>query len=171
VPPTGGLPAGTLAASPEAFATTWNHHVDGTQVPALSEGPTPPPNFTQESVGGVAAYVANLGGNVWLVALAQAPGAAIAQAVLVWEPNGDSAQQPTQNALYRDAFQAPMKTVNSSITALQRLKVTAQLGLTRRRPPYPHTTQKTAAQPPTSTTSSMSIQPNRPSRAQRRSSA
>ena len=53
-------------------------------MPALSEGPTPPPNFTQESVGGVAGYVADLGGNVWLVALAQAPGAAIAQELLVW---------------------------------------------------------------------------------------
>jgi hypothetical protein len=147
-PPTGGLPAGTLADSPEAFATAWNHSVEGTQVPALSEGPTPPPNFTQESVGDVAAYVADLGGNVWLVALAQAPGAAIAQALLVWEPNGDSAQQPAQNALYRDAFQALMKTVNSSISPLQRLKVTAQLGLTRRHPPYPDTTQKTAVQPP-----------------------
>jgi hypothetical protein len=147
-PPAGGLPAGTLAASPEAFATAWNHSVEGTQVPALSEGPTPPPNFTEESVGGVAAYVANLGGNVWLVALAQAPGAAIAQALLVWEPHVDSSQQPAQNALYRDAFQALMKTVNSSISALQRLKVTAQLGLTRRHPPYPDTTQKAAVQPP-----------------------
>jgi hypothetical protein len=117
-------------------------------VPALSEGPTPPPNFTQESLGGVAAYLANLGGNVWLVALAQSPGAAIAQALLIWEPNVDSAQQPPQNARYRDAFQALMKTVNSSITALQRLKVTAQLGLTRRHPPYPDSTQKAAVQPP-----------------------
>jgi hypothetical protein len=99
-------------------------------------------------VGGVAAYLANLGGNVWLAALAHAPGAAIAQALLVWEPNGDSAQEPAQNALYRDAFQALMKTVNSSITAVQRLKVTAQLGLTRRNPPYPDTTQKSAEQPP-----------------------
>jgi hypothetical protein len=96
----------------------------------------------------VAAYRANLGGNVWLVALAQTPGAAIAQALLIWEPNADSAQQPAQNALYRDAFQALMKTVNSSITAPQRLKVTAQLGLTRRHPPYPETTEKSAAQPP-----------------------
>jgi hypothetical protein len=99
-------------------------------------------------VGGVAAYMANLGGNVWLVALAQAPGAAIAQALLVWEPNVDSADQPAQNALYRDAFQALMNTVNSSITASQRLKVTAQLGLTRRHPPYPDTTQKSATQAP-----------------------
>jgi hypothetical protein len=99
-------------------------------------------------VGGVAAYVASLGGNVWLVALAQSPGAAIAQALLVWEPHVDNAQQPTQNALYRDAFQALMKTVNDSITALQRLKVTTQLGLTRRHPPYPDTTQKSAVQPP-----------------------
>ncbi len=92
--------------------------------------------------------MANLGSNVWLVALAQAPGAAIAQALLVWEPNVDSAQQPAQNALYGDAFQALMKTVNSSITVLQRLKVTAQLGLTRRHPPYPDITQKVAVQPP-----------------------
>jgi hypothetical protein len=96
----------------------------------------------------VAAYRANLGGNVWLVALAQAPGAAIAQALLVWEPNVDTAQEPAQNALYRDAFQALMKTVNSSITALQRLKVTAQLALTRRNPPYPDTTQRSSVQPP-----------------------
>jgi hypothetical protein len=41
-----------------------------------------------------------------------------------------------------------MKTVNASITAAQRLKVTAQLGLTRRNPPYPDTTQKSATQPP-----------------------
>ncbi len=117
-------------------------------MPALSEGPTPPPNWTQESVGGVAAYRANLGGNIWLVALAPAPGAAIAQALLVWEPNVDEAQQPTQNALYRDAFQALMKTVNSSISALQRLQVTAHLGLTRRHPPYADTTQKSAEQSP-----------------------
>jgi hypothetical protein len=142
------LPAGSLAATPQAFATAWNQSVQGTEVPVLSQGPAPPPNFTQESVGGVAAYLANLGGNVWLVALAQVPGAAIAQALLVWEPNVDSTQQPAQNALYRDAFQALMKTVNNSITALQRLKVTAQLGLTRRHPPYPDTTQKSATQPP-----------------------
>jgi hypothetical protein len=144
----GVLPGGTLAASPEAFATAWNQSVEGTEVPALSEGPTPPPNFTQEPVGGVAAYRANLGGNVWLVALAQTPGAAIAQALLVWEPNVDSAQEAAQNALYRDSFQVLMKTVNSSITALQRLKVTAQLGLTPRHPPYSDTTQKSAAQSP-----------------------
>jgi hypothetical protein len=96
----------------------------------------------------VAAYRANLGGNIWLVALAQTPGAAIAQALLVWEPSVDSAQQPAQNALYRNAFQALMKTVNSSITGPQRLKVTAQLGLTRRHPPYPDTTEKSATQPP-----------------------
>jgi hypothetical protein len=96
----------------------------------------------------VAAYVANLGGNVWLVALAPAPGGPIAQALLVWEPKVDSAQEPAQNALYRDAFQALMKTVNGSITAVQRLKVTAQLGLNRRHPPYPDTTQKSAVQPP-----------------------
>jgi hypothetical protein len=71
------LPPGTLAESPQAFATAWNHSVQGTQVPALSAGPTPPPNFTQESVGGVAAYLANLGGNVWLAALAHTPGAAM----------------------------------------------------------------------------------------------
>jgi hypothetical protein len=99
-------------------------------------------------VGGVAAYIANLGGNVWLAALGQAPGAAIAQALLVWEPNVDGAQQSGQNALYRDAFQALMQTVNSSVTALQRVKVTAQLGLTRRHPPYSDTTQKSAVQPP-----------------------
>jgi hypothetical protein len=142
------LPPGSLAASPQAFATAWNQNVQGTDVPALSAGPEPPPNFTQESVGGVSACLANLGGNVWLAALAQSPGAEIAQALLVWEPSVDSAQQPAQNALYRDAFQALMKTVNSSITALQRLKVTAQLGLTRRHPPYPDTTQKSAVQPP-----------------------
>jgi hypothetical protein len=96
----------------------------------------------------VAAYVANLGGNVWLAALAQAPGAPIAQALLIWEPNVDSAQEPAQNALYRDAFQALMKTVNSSITAAQRLKVTTQLRLNRRNPPYPNGTERTAVQPP-----------------------
>jgi hypothetical protein len=117
-------------------------------VPALSGGPSPPPNFTEESVGGIAVYLANLGGNVWLAALAQTPGAAIAQALLIWEPNVDSAELPAQNALYRDAFQALMKTVNNSITALQRLKVTAQLGLTRRHPPYPDTAQESAVQPP-----------------------
>jgi hypothetical protein len=147
-PATGVLPAGTLAASPAAFATAWNHSVEGTDVPPLSQGPTPPPNWTQEPVGGVAAYRANLGDNVWLVALAQSPGAAIAQALLIWEPNVDSAHQPAQNALYRDAFQALTKTVNSSITAAQRLKVTAQLGLTRRHPPFPDTTQRSAVQPP-----------------------
>ncbi len=147
-PPTGGLPAGTVAASPEAFATAWNHSVQGTQLATLSAGPTPPPNFTQQSIGGIAAYVANLGGNVWLAALAQSPGAAIAQALLVWEPNVDSAQEEAQNALYRDAFQALMETVNSSITTAQKLKVTAQLDLTRRQPPYPDTTQKTAMQAP-----------------------
>jgi hypothetical protein len=147
-PPGGGLPPGTLAASPPAFAAAWNQSVQGTEVPALSAGPSPPPNFTQESVAGVAAYVANLGGNVWLVALAQTPGAAIAQALLIWEPNVDSAELPAQNALYRDAFQALMKTVNNSITALQRLKVTGQLGLTRRQPPYPDSTQKSALQAP-----------------------
>jgi hypothetical protein len=142
------LPPGTLAESPQAFATAWNHSVQGTDVPTLSAGPSPPPNFTQESVAGVAAYVANLGSNVWLAALAQAPGSAVAQALLVWEPNVNSAELPAQNALYRDAFQALMKTVNNSITALQRLKVTAQLGLTRRHPPYPDTTQKSAVQSP-----------------------
>jgi hypothetical protein len=96
----------------------------------------------------VAAYRANLGGNVWLVALTQTPGAPVAQALLIWLPNADSAQQPAQNTLYRDAFQALMKTVNSSITALQRLKVTARLGLTRNQPPYPDTTEKSATQPP-----------------------
>jgi hypothetical protein len=96
----------------------------------------------------VAAYLANLGGNVWLAALAQSPGAAVIQALLIWEPNVDSAEQATQNALYRDAFQALTKTVNSSITVLQRLKVTAQLGLTRRRPPFPNSTDKSSAQPP-----------------------
>jgi hypothetical protein len=96
----------------------------------------------------VAAYLANLGGNGWLVALAQTPGAPIAQALLIWEPNVDSAQEPAQNALYRDAFQALMQTVNSSITGLQRLKVTAQLGLTRRNPPYPDSTAKSAVQAP-----------------------
>jgi hypothetical protein len=99
-------------------------------------------------VGGVAAYIANLGGNVWLAALAPTPGGAVAQALLVWEPNYDSAEESAQNALYRDAFQALMKTVNDSITALQRLEVTAQLGLTRRNPPYPDTTRKSAVQPP-----------------------
>jgi hypothetical protein len=117
-------------------------------VPALSAGPTPPPNFTQESVAGVAAYVANLGGNIWLVVLAQTPGAPVARALLVWEPNVDSGQQSSQNALYRDVLQALMKTVNSSITTLQRLKVTAQLGLTRRHTPYPDLTQKSAVQHP-----------------------
>jgi hypothetical protein len=137
-----------LAASPQAFATAWNDNVQGTEVPALSSGPTPPPNFTEESVAGVAAYLANLGGNVWLVGLAQTPGAPIAQALLIWEPNVDSAQEPAQNALYRDAFQTLMKTVNSSITAAQRLKVTVKLGLNRRNPPYPDTTERSAVQPP-----------------------
>jgi hypothetical protein len=41
-----------------------------------------------------------------------------------------------------------MKTVNSSIKASQRLKITAQLGLTRRQPPFPDTTQKSATQAP-----------------------
>jgi hypothetical protein len=147
-PSTGVLPPGTLAPSPAASGSAWNQSVEGTQVPPLSEGPTPPQNWTEESVGGVAAYRANLGGNVWLVALAGTPGAPIAQTLLVWEPNVSSDQLPAQNALYRDAFQALMKTVNNSISAAQRLKVTAQLGLTRRHPPYPDTTQKSATQHP-----------------------
>jgi hypothetical protein len=53
-----------------------------------------------------------------------------------------------RNAADKRAFQALMKTVNSSITAPQRLKVTAQLGLTRRHPPFPETTERSATQPP-----------------------
>jgi hypothetical protein len=117
-------------------------------VPALSEGPTPPQNWTEQSVAGIAAYSANLGGNIWLVALAQSPGDPVAQALLVWEPKVNSSDLPAQNALYRDAFQALMKSVNNSITAPQRLKVTVKLGLTRQHPPYPDTTQKSATQPP-----------------------
>jgi hypothetical protein len=144
----GVLPAGTLAASPGAFATAWNKSVSGTDVPALSEGPAPPPNWTEQSVAGIAAYRAELGGGVWLVALAQAPGAAVAQALLVWEPNVDPASQSAQNTLYRDAFQALMETVDTSITAAERLSVTLELGLTRNNPPYPDSTQKSATQPP-----------------------
>jgi hypothetical protein len=142
------LPPGTLASSPAAFASAWNQSVAGTQVPPLSEGPTPPKNWTEESVDGVAAYRANLGGNIWLVALSDAVGAPVAQALLVWEPNVPTDQESAQNALYRDAFQALMKTVNSSVTAGQQLKTTVQLGLTRRNPPYPDTTQRSATQPP-----------------------
>jgi hypothetical protein len=127
-----------------AFASAWNRNVTGTDVPALSEGPTPPPNWTQEPIAGVTAYRANLGGNIWLVALAAGPADPIAQALLVWEPNVDSAQVAAQNKLYRDAFQALTKTVNESATEAQRLKLNLQLGLTSRNPPYPDDTQKTA---------------------------
>jgi hypothetical protein len=147
-PTTPVLPGGTLAASPSAFATSWNASVEGTQVPPLSEGGTPPTNWTEESVAGVAAYRANLGGNVWLVALAQTPGSPIAQALLIWEPLETSADQPAQNTLYLDAFQALMKTVNNSITATQQKRVTQRLGLTSQQPPFPETTQESATQPP-----------------------
>jgi hypothetical protein len=142
------LPPGALASSPEAFASAWNRSVEGTEVPRLSEGPTPPKNWTEESIEGVAVYRANLGANIWLVALSVAVGAPVAQALLVWEPNVPTDQESAQNALYRDAFQALMKTVNESVTAGQRLKTTAQLGLTRRNPPYPDAAQRSATQPP-----------------------
>jgi hypothetical protein len=85
---------------------------------------------------------------VWLVALAQTPGASVAQALLVWEPNVDPAQQAAQNTLFRDAFQALMETVNPSITTGQRASVTLELGMTRNNPPYPDSTQKSATEPP-----------------------
>ena len=114
----------------------------------MSEGPTPPANWTQESIAGVTAYRANLGGNVWLVALTAAPGDPVAQALLVWGSKFDSAQQDAQNMLYRDAFDALTKTVNPSMSNSQRLKLIADLGLTRNHPPYPDSTQESAVQPP-----------------------
>jgi hypothetical protein len=117
--------------------------VSGTNVPKLEAG-----NWTEQDVAGAAGYRANLGGNVWLAALAQGPTGAVSQALLVWEPITSGENQSAQSTLYHDAFQALMKTVNPSISGAQRAKVTGQLGLTRQRPPFPDTTENSAEQPP-----------------------
>jgi hypothetical protein len=139
-PPVGGQ----LADSPAAFATAWNMAAANTDVPAISEGPNPPANWTRDTIGDDTASILQVGANIWLVAISADPTAPVHEALLVWGPNLDSSSVTTQNQLYRDAFQVLMKTVNDGLTGPEAIAVPKQLGLSKSEPPFPAGTQNTA---------------------------
>jgi hypothetical protein len=119
---------GGLAGSREELQTTWNSVAKGSDVASISA-------WAPLDLPGEDASVADLGGNIRLVALTDGESGPVTRVVLVWLPLEDPEQQSEQNAAYRDAFAVLMKTVDDGVTSAQQANVADQLGLSADLPP------------------------------------
>ena len=124
----GPLRPGTVAASLDDFQASWNSAAESTAVePITSWTPLDVPDHT--------ASVADLGANLRLVALTDGSSGPVTLAVLVWLPLDDPADQPQQNALYRDAFAVLVRSVYPDATTEEQSTLAGELGLSAALPP------------------------------------
>jgi hypothetical protein len=135
------LPAGTVASSPKAFQTAWDAAAPAANVPTIT-------SWDQMPLDGDVANIANLGGNVRVALASKTADGPVAAAILAWLPPPSSADQATQDALYRDAFSVLMKTVNPSVTASQQTAVATHLGLSPSKAPFAAGATADATLPP-----------------------
>ena len=115
--------------------------MSGTDVPPIAE-------WSQTSLAGDAASIANLGGNIRVVLLSSSTDGPVAEVVLAWLPLTGSDDQATQNQAYRDAFNVVMKTVNDAVTSPQQATVASDLGLDPDHPPFVEGTTNESTLPP-----------------------
>ena len=122
------LRPGTVAASLDDLQASWNSAAESTAVaPITSWTPLDVPDHT--------ASVADLGANLRLVALTDGSSGPVTLAVLVWLPLDDPADQPQQNALYRDAFAVLVRSVYPDATTEEQSTLAGELGLSAALPP------------------------------------
>ena len=111
-----------MAASLDDFQASWNSAAENTAVAPIT-------SWTPLDVSDRTASVADLGANLRLVALTDGSSGPVTLAVLVWLPLDDPADQPQQNALYRDAFAVLVRSVYPDATTEEQSTLAAELGL------------------------------------------
>jgi hypothetical protein len=126
------LPGGEIAESLEAFEASWNAAAEDSDgdVESIS-------SWTEQPFLGHVGSVADLGGNLRLVVIADRDDGPVAMAVLAWMPLSTSSGQVVQNRAYRDALDVLMTTVDDEVTTAEQDQVADDLGLTPRKPPFP----------------------------------
>jgi hypothetical protein len=103
-------------------------------------------SWTDDSIAGHTASVADLGGNIRVVLLTDGEGSPVSEAVLAWLPQVLASDEAEQNAAYQAAFGVLMQTVDPGVTDEQQQEVAGDLGLSATTPPFPEGTTASAPQ-------------------------